>query len=248
MNILEESITDFNLLELQYKHPTEIKTQKYSRVRENVVGADWEWWFTSGGYWLGLRVQAKKLDERSMTYPEVDSTDKRGRRQIDVLIREALASTPKRIPMYVFYNCWDKKAFRPRWKCLSYRQNYEMLGCGISHAAPILQIVNRNSKSIRDVSRHMYPWSCLLCCRGFSPSNVLPERIRDFIFRAYDTTEVMDFPEDAFITQKPPRYVYSIAEGILIPEEQWEEVPVNLVTVVSAVSPVIATYHIPLTS
>jgi len=230
------------------QHPVEIRTQKYSRQRENVVGADWEWWFTSGGYWLGLRIQAKKLDQRSMAYLKLDETDKRGRKQIEVLIERASASTPKRIPMYVFYNYWDVTTFRPRWKCQCYGKDYKMLGCSISHAERILKIVTNNKKGIRDIARYMYPWSCLLCCTCFSRSDVLPERVRDFILGVYDITHITDLPENTFVTRKAPLYVRNIAEGIILPEEQWEEIPVNLVTVVSAINPVIATYDIPLTS
>ena len=38
MNILEETITDINLLDLQINHPNEVRTQKFSKPEEGKIG------------------------------------------------------------------------------------------------------------------------------------------------------------------------------------------------------------------
>src|ERR1700674_228364 len=69
----EESLTDLNLLNIQICHPSEVRTKKFSRNTEGkVTGADWEWWFGSPSGWLGLRIQAKKLNNLSSQYDELD--------------------------------------------------------------------------------------------------------------------------------------------------------------------------------
>ena len=78
----------------------------------------------------------------------------------------------------------------------------------------------------------------------------MPKRVYDFVSGVYGSTQIMeiDLPEDRFVTREVPSYVHSIAEEIVLTEEQWEGIPVNLVTVVSAVNPVTATYNMPLNS
>jgi hypothetical protein len=246
INLSEESITDFNLLEIQSKHPSEIRTQKFSRQRENLVGADWEWWFGASGYWLGLRIQAKKLEPKSLTYPELDTVDKHGNKQIDILIKEAFAYQPKCMPIYVFYNYWGTDIFDPPWQCGSYTKCYEMLGCSISHAERIRQVLYTGTKSLRDISGYMYPWSCLICCNGFSKSEILPIRAYDFISGAFNLLQSEESSRADFVTTRAPNYVYSIAEGLSITEEQWHDIPVNLVSVIYERAPVIASYNIPI--
>src|SRR5688572_13448409 len=67
--LLEETLTDLNLLELKLKHPREIITKSFTKPREGLTGADWEWWLTGPkSLWLGFRVQAKVLNLRSGMY------------------------------------------------------------------------------------------------------------------------------------------------------------------------------------
>lgn len=233
INLSEESITDFNLLELQSKHPYEIRTQKFSRLRESKVGADWEWWLGSQGIWLGLRIQAKKLNFMTLSYSELDKKNKYGQ-QIDLLIRCAFNNTPKLVPLYVFYNYWDVSVFDPPWLCGTYSKCLSMLGCGLTYAEYIKKILNNGSKSLKDISQVMYPWSCLVCCKGYSRENGnLPNRTFDFIVGAFRKEFVnKEFAKEDFITQKAPVYVYKIMEGVTLSEEDWERIKVDRITVI----------------
>ncbi len=108
IRIGENSITDFNLLALQHLYPSRIVTIAYDqRWREPKTGADWEWWLTDKQWWIGLRVQAKKIGSLRLRYPALTYSQNKSSNQIDILISEAWKSTPPRIPIYVFYNYWN---------------------------------------------------------------------------------------------------------------------------------------------
>lgn len=111
----EETITKMNLTELQTKHPNVISTTVFNRFQESKIGADWNWdfWFGSTNFWLGLSVQAKKLYQDSLRYKGLSyKPNKSSIRQIDLLIQNAFTSNPPKIPLYVFYNYWDRKKFQ----------------------------------------------------------------------------------------------------------------------------------------
>jgi hypothetical protein len=80
---------------MQVRHPLEIYTVKWNKAKEANVGADWDWFMLSGPAWLAFRVQAKKLDAKSMMYPELDRIKNRGLRQSDLLIRSSAKSSHK---------------------------------------------------------------------------------------------------------------------------------------------------------
>lgn len=239
ISLFEESITDFSLLELQAKHPYEIITQKSTKKREARMGADWEWWLTSRDFWLGLRVQAKKIDPIKLSYPGIDRITQHGR-QIQLLIDHSMKSSPPRIPLYIFYNHWDVKQFDPPWLCGTYAKLPEMLGCGISHAIPVKFILDQGSDRLKDLADKMYPWSCLVCCRGFSRARrkhgKLPFRAFDFLLGAFKDyfrkEDVHWHKREKMVSQEPPEYVYKILEGMKLSEEDWSRIEVNRITVI----------------
>lgn len=229
IKISEESITDFNLLELTLNNPHEIVTDQISRNRESRIGADWEWWLTSNSDWLGLRVQAKKLDSATLTYPELDHQNRYGL-QVQQLIYHAINNNPPLIPIYVFYNYWDMTLFNPVWKCPSYPKRIEMLGCSFSHAEQIRRIILNRSKNLLDVDKSMYPWSCLVCCRGFSNKDAnLPERAFNFIHKAF---KLPDLKSQNYIIKDAPWYVYKILEKQSLTDKEWEKLGLRRITVI----------------
>jgi len=238
LSILEESITDFNLLDLQIRHPQEIVTQKFSKRREAKEGADWEWWLGSEGFWLALRVQAKIVDAKTLRYSHLAYKSPRNpQRQIDLLISYSVNGNPPKIPIYVFYNYWNVNAFDPPWLCPTYSKVVEMLGCGVSEAITVRSILNQGSDALQDIARVMYPWSCLVCCRGFSREDErLPFRAFNFFLGAYGRyikeAELPLFERNRFVLEKAPSYVYKILEGQRLSEEEWSKIEVNRITVI----------------
>lgn len=150
MGLSEDSITDFNLLELQFLNPFEIRSQKHSNVKEGKTGADWEWWLNTDDNWLGFRIQAKKLDIKKMEYKELDYINKKGEKQIDLLIKDALDNSPPLFLLYVFYNNWDTSKFTPKWNCKILDHNCidilgdePLFGCGFSYAESVKEILDK---------------------------------------------------------------------------------------------------------
>src|SRR5690349_12453538 len=92
--LLEETLTDVNLLEFKIKHPREIITKTFTKPKEAVTGADWEWWLTGpSGDWLGFRLQAKVIELQSSLYEHLHyKNPKKPDFQADLLIRSALTN------------------------------------------------------------------------------------------------------------------------------------------------------------
>lgn len=237
LNIGEETLTDLNLLRLQVLHPTEIKTQKFTKFAEKRQAADWEWWLGQNNYWLGLRVQAKKLDTNLLRYKYLNKKTTRSVRQIDLLINKASALQPPRIPMYVFYNYWNQTQFTPTWLCQTYPKKIEMLGCGVSEANSVKLLLNSGHDDIQTLSSVMLPWSCLVCCHGFSGNDSrLPFRAFKFLTKAFqlsqERNERITYDGEKYITRNPPEYVYRILEEDEISEKEWREIDLRTITVV----------------
>jgi len=237
----EETITEMNLTELQIKHPIAIKTQTYSKPKESKTGADWDWdlWLGSANLWIRLGIQAKKLNQQTLRYKSLNYKPKNSPlRQIDLLIQHSINSNPRKIPMYVFYNYWDRKIFNAPWLCGTLPRSIEMLGCAVSEATTIRTILNRKSDKLKDIANVMYPWSCLVCCKGFSKKKNmgLPLRSFNFITGAFGQyIKETDFPmyeRDRFIQEKAPNYVYKIMEGVQLSEEEWIKAEANRITVI----------------
>ncbi|PIV56134.1 hypothetical protein COY52_04350 [Candidatus Desantisbacteria bacterium CG_4_10_14_0_8_um_filter_48_22] len=234
LNLREDSITDWNLLELYRMHPLEIIIKTFSSVEEGTVGADWEWWLNSQDFWLGFRVQAKKLDYATLKYKQLDRTNNRGR-QIDLLIESAL--NDNLIPLYIFYNYWDVTRFDPEWLCETYNKDIKMLGCGLSYAECIRDILNAGDKNLQAISKVMYPWSCLVCCRFFSTKEDknLPNRAFDFIKGAFENKirdKEKEFPSNKFISSEPPSYISKIMNEKELSKEEQERVKVKRIIIV----------------
>ncbi len=98
----ETTITDINLLNLRSHGGHQISVVKFSAQQEGrTTGADWEWWFGSANSWIGLRVQAKRLDIRSQRYRGLGQRNSLGL-QNDILINDARSR--QLTPIYAFYN------------------------------------------------------------------------------------------------------------------------------------------------
>ena len=236
--ISEESITDYNLLTLQMKHPHQISTQKFTKHMESIHGADWEWWLGSKAGWLGLRVQAKKLNSRTLRYSGLDHVTSKGR-QIDLLINHSMSGYPPKIPIYVFYNYWDTRRHVPPWLCCSYHRAYDMLGCGLSDAHLIRATLNQGNKDLKHISSTMYPWSCLVCCHQNSQkrkNRPLANRTLSFFAnmpqKIPKEPDFKPYEEQRFIVKEAPYYVYRIMEGFRLSEEEWEEIGVRRIATI----------------
>lgn len=80
---------------------------------ESKLGGDIELWLRGGGFFLGLRLQAKSLHPRSKNdgiyaylHHVIGPRGTNPRNQVDVLIK---ATAPPLTPMYLYYNGLEKK-------------------------------------------------------------------------------------------------------------------------------------------
>jgi len=227
----EPALTEINLIEIQKRHPDEVKTVKFTQWDEGTqTGADWEWWLGAQDGWLGLRVQAKRLHPGKMVYETLDHS-REGQLQVDILIEDALATGL--VPLYCFYNFWDPAQFNPDWRCQSFPRSVRSFGCAVAHARPVRKLIHLKTNGLQDVIGVSMPWHCLVCCPGFAePEASLPQKARGFIAGMLGDGGTPDRGTGALaveLTPEPPSYVFDILHG-----KQPRRVPdVGIVSVVT---------------
>jgi len=101
----EETITDVNLLGLKEAKPSLVYTDKYTRYREGKVTGDWEWWIADSRGWLGLRIQAKKLDPQTGRYLDLEGDVQKATAQADRLVHDALVGSDRRRTLLLARPC-----------------------------------------------------------------------------------------------------------------------------------------------
>lgn len=158
--ILEETLTDLNILELKRLHPHEIYCKTFTRPQEGVNGADWEWWLTdpTRSRWLGLRVQAKVLELKSDTFAHLHYRPKRGRGYQTTRLKKA-AEVDGLIPLYCLYS--HPPAGAAGWGAVAPSEAY---GCALASVKDVERL-RRRSKSVDFVSvmANATPWHFPMC-------------------------------------------------------------------------------------
>jgi hypothetical protein len=234
--LLEETLTDMNVLELRFNHPKDVITKTFTKPQEAITGADWEWWLTGpSNQWLGFRLQAKVVELQSSTYKHLHYKGKQSNAfQSDVLIQSALSNNPPLIPLYCLYSFWDSQAVQPNWPCGTYNFNVKSYGCSLMSAFQVRHLrKNKNKNDIGSLVPYMKPWQCLICCHAFGGGD-LPQRAWaywDAQLRSSDQVATInrDGPdEDGALSNlagryreispvgNPPDYVLRLIEGELI--------------------------------
>ncbi len=220
----EPTITERNLLTLHREHQGQTFVRKFNNWEEgNRTGADWEWWIGAAQSWLCLRVQAKKIDSGSMTYPELPHTSRRGR-QVDMLLADA--ANNGFVPIYCFYNFWPSSSYpSPTWNCGSFEREARLLGCAIADGYAIRDLVNQGNFGIKDVIPLSFPWSCLSCCHGWVNYGAKPEEQARSLIANLPGRGDQGIAE---LISQPPDYVREVILGRSVRERP--EVPYVVVT------------------
>jgi len=104
VTVYEESVTDFFVLNYRRWAPAGFEVKTFTRREEKKSGADWEWWFGStGGLWLGMRVQAKIINPRTHAFDYLHHNHGiQTTTLIDAAAEKAL------IPLYCLYTYWAR--------------------------------------------------------------------------------------------------------------------------------------------
>jgi len=160
----EETITDFNLLEILRSGVNTLRVVKLSKDEEAIKGIDWEWWIGSRSQgWLRYAVQAKKIDFSSQRYNSL-AHEVNDIPQIDLL--KMYARKVSAIPLYCFYNYSQKANLQHYWQC-SFQYEEKQLGCTVAPSSTIQQALNtrgcRNFEFVHSF-HNTIPWRCLLKC------------------------------------------------------------------------------------
>jgi hypothetical protein len=213
----EETITDLNLLELKRRWPSVIYTEKFTRYREGQeTGADWEWWIAARDRWLGLRIQAKRLDPDSQRYELFRADRSKALAQADMLIEAAKSGPEQLYPVYCFYNADCATPSPPQCSPAGDPRAY---GCTLIAAPRARELVAGGATSYSDFAPYTMPWSCLFCDANDDPDSDLSDAAQDVLNRRL----FADLPEArGAIEPEVPEYVelvWRTPEPLLLPGE-----------------------------
>jgi len=177
----EETNTETILLELMSRHPANVLVKSFTKHEEALNGADWEWWLGSPGHWLGMRVQAKRIQLAQEKFNKLQRYKPRklGQLQIDSLINAA--ATDRLIPAYCLYVCsrrWPRVGFWPPNPSLGFGR-LSPSGCLIGHAQAIRAV---RSDALSKLAFILLPWHLLVCsCAEAANSTLLAQRAFDVL-------------------------------------------------------------------
>lgn len=158
LGILEESITDVNLIEIATRHDEYIVTRKFTRKEEgSKSGADWLWCFGEPGSWISLLIQAKMINPKTLTCHYLDyNKGKQRALLIEFAYKQHL------IPFYCIYsylpNYFDPSKYhklplnsvdRIQWACSLVTPKY------------IKKLVKERKTKQIEILKYGIPWSRL---------------------------------------------------------------------------------------
>ena len=218
----EESITDFFVLNFKRWSPPGFAIKTFTRREEAVNGSDWEWWFGSKGKWLGMRVQAKVIDQRlffeySHLHYQSKEQKKSGKRQADYLIENAEAK--QLIPIFCLYSYWSPET-QTLLKRIYKKSGFRMTEFGASILSAYHVQSHPAKKEIDAFFPELVPLCKLFCIETAVDSN-FPE---SFLQNTLADRLVKDIQNKRnLIKDNPPDYVRLLLYEGYIPEQIFRE-------------------------
>ena len=211
----EETITENLLYNIQTAHSREVITFQFNKYEEGTIGADWEWWLTNGSRWVGLLIQAKKLNPKSNKYSKIVY-----KTQMSDLIQWARKKGIS--PLYFFYNFTKASPKGIAWNCGSTPFDQSQLGCTVAHAAAVESVVNAGGRGFSKMSNISLPMKCLVCCSILGdPDGSLPGRVNGVTNTLERLTQIVEpdlrVIEPNRLWDEPPGYVRRL---LSVPEEE----------------------------
>jgi len=169
----EESITDFLILNIKKHGGSKLRVDSFTRHKESLNGADWEWWFTGpSGKWVGMRIQAKVLKLDTEKYEHLHHHNKNGQ-QVDLLVQDALRN--RMIPAYCMFTNWEPSKYNTPWKCKSHKTSVRHYGTALLSSKKVKQFSKKKTTHLSAIIEHLRPMHCMFCCSGSSIKD-LPHR------------------------------------------------------------------------
>jgi len=212
----EESLTDFNLLEIRSRHSQEVITKTFTKAEEGVIGADWEWWLTGRSLqWVGFRLQAKVINHVSERFEHLHYTTQAGRHQSEMLCERS--RTNGCIPLYCLYTHWSPASLRTPWRCGSYAATPESYGCSLVDGFYVDRVrADPNSRRLDSLIEHMTPWHCLVCCAAAGGEDLASRALNFWRAGIFDA----DAPGVSGISfaplPEPPFYIRQLLQNELV--------------------------------
>ena len=215
----EETFTDMNMLALKARHGGQIVTRVFTKRKEGINGADWEWWLKGKtNKWIGLRIQAKIINIKTDEFEHLHyQNPKTNAFQCDNLINNALTGPSPRIPLYCFYLQTDNITHLTKWDCGTYPSLKDLYGCSLTSAFTVKKLRASAKKKLTDIESYLKPWHCLVCCVNYGKSD-LTENIQAYVKNNFEITNNLTGDSgvplpDSFLTENPPGYVLAISEN-----------------------------------
>lgn len=204
----EESITDFLVLNLKKNGKKKFFIKSFTRHAESLNGADWEWWLTgNSGLWLGMRIQAKIINLKSMRYEHLYHKNSQGY-QVDLLINDAAHNGV--IPLYCLYTNWDVRMHRAKPLCPNCKQSIRHYGTSVLSASKVKSFIPHKVNHINSLYLDIIPMHCILCPKPKNATGDLPERSFEYLQRNKLIESPMGNKEVSykdFAKRQPPNYV-----------------------------------------
>ncbi|HIF9544181.1 TPA: DUF6615 family protein [Photobacterium damselae] len=210
----EESITDFLILNIKKLGGTKLVVESFTRHKEALNGADWEWWFTgSSGKWLGMRIQAKVLKLDTDKYEHLHHKNNNGQ-QVDLLVQDAVKSNM--IPAYCMYTNWDPKKYDTPWKCQTYKTSVRHYGTALLSAKKVKAYQAKNETRLSQIIKDLKPMHCIFCCQGHGgfdlPTRALSYALSNGLLQVTADGVQGEQNLDQLLRNEPPYYVNQLLE------------------------------------
>ena len=162
----EETITNVFLMDLYVRGSTVALFEQMSKPKESKSGTDFELWVGSQRLgWFRFAVQAKKLDLKTMRYPDLNHPNSNGRQP---KLLERYARNNAACSLYCLYNFTEDVDQYQHWHCCDdTKDDTTELGCTVTTLSNIRDAIKtRGAKNFRCIHRRTdtLPLRCLVAC------------------------------------------------------------------------------------
>lgn len=213
--MLEETVSDVNLIEISSSHSDHVLTKKFSRRVEGAAsGADWLWCIGEPGSWLILLVQAKIINPKTGNCHYLNY---RGGHQCSLLV--SYARSLGAVPIYAIY-AHIPNGYQPPPKASPHFQSMDSALWGCSWLTPrIVKNLNKNKKKgIEDVLAKALPWSLPFCKAEPESDSRFGHAI------AHGFSAAASCLEDSHLVAKPQNQSAISGDGEVKKRIQWDSV------------------------
>lgn len=191
LGILEETITNYILIETANRHSQNIFTKTFSRKQEGCEsGADWLWCIGNPGEWLPILIQAKIVNPRTKQCHYLDYGTHYGK-QGQLLIR--YARTHRLLPLYCIYSLIDKDT-NPESRQINTFSQLKAINWACSFIIPkhVQELIKQNKKSQSDLLKYGIPWMAPFCTGNTPTTDNLAQAVSKSLLNIYNEFKKRD--------------------------------------------------------